>query len=111
MQITLLVDQFSHNENTLKDELNTLGSCCKLIQKTKAESNVAVAAASVLARAEFLKRMNEMSSEYFMKFPKGATDVISAGQKFVKAHGPNALKNVSKLHFKTTEQVVAFKND
>lgn len=111
MQITLLVDQFSHNENILKDELKTLGSCCKLIQKTKAESNIAVAAASILARAEFLKCMYRMSNNYKIRFPKGATDVVSTGQTFVKAYGKNALKNVSKLHFKTTEQVVTCKND
>ncbi|KYC46641.1 MAG: Ribonuclease HII [Candidatus Methanofastidiosum methylothiophilum] len=110
-QTTLLVDQFSHKENTLKDELNTLGSCCKLIQQTHAESNVAVAAASILARSTFLIHMHEMSNDYKMRFPKGATDVISTGQKFVKAYGPDALKNVAKIHFKTTEQVVTFKND
>lgn len=68
-------------------------------------AHIAVAAASVLARAEFLRRLKKLSEEFGIDLPKGATHVIEPGKRFVAKHGAEALANVAKLHFRTTEQV------
>ena len=104
---TLLVDQFSRNENTLKENLSEYSSQCRLIQRTTAESNVAVAAASIMARARFLDELEALSRTYEMTFPKGATHVIPAAREFVQKYGADQLSEVAKIHFKTTQQVLA----
>jgi ribonuclease HIII len=73
----------------------------------RAESDLAVAAASVLARAEYLRKLADLGEEFGMTLPKGAgTPVPLAGRDFVRRHGAEALGNVAKLHFKTTLQVL-----
>jgi len=78
----------------------------KLHFRARAESNPAVAAASILARDRFLRRLEKLSDEFDMKLPPGAGDkVIKAGRAFVEKHGEDALRKVAKLHFKTTERI------
>lgn len=80
----------------------------KLEQRHKAESDPAVAAASVLARAGFLHGLRELSQKTGVDLPKGASSLVQdAAKKFIAAHGPAALGDVAKLHFKTTDQVLA----
>jgi ribonuclease HIII len=80
-----------------------------LIQRTQAESSdLAVAAASILARAEFLSRLKRLSEEVGTSLPKGASATVElAGRMVVKKHGVERLKAVAKMHFKTTEAVLA----
>jgi ribonuclease HIII len=60
-----------------------------------------VAAASILARNEFVNRIARLSQEYGVTLPKGASaEVIKAGKIFVEKHGKADLANVAKLHFK-----------
>jgi ribonuclease HIII len=67
-----------------------------------------VAAASVLARDRFLGWMERAAREFGMALPKGAsTQVEVAARQFVARHGREALSRVAKLHFKTTERVLA----
>ncbi|WP_348665109.1 ribonuclease HIII [Dubosiella newyorkensis] len=75
--------------------------------ETKAESKyLAVAAASVLARATFLKYMDKMSEKYDFLFPKGAgAKVDQSGVQFVERYGWDPLYDVAKLHFKNTEKI------
>jgi ribonuclease HIII len=78
-----------------------------LIQKPRAEEEVAVAAASILARAEFLRRLQELGTRYGIPLPKGASDaVIQAAKKVVQKHGADMLGQVAKLHFRTTVSVL-----
>lgn len=79
----------------------------ELISMPRAESDLAVAAASILARAEFLYRLKRLGEEFGMELPKGATNVIGPAKRFVVQHGESALGKVAKLHFKTTLQVLA----
>ena len=73
----------------------------------KAEQNIAVAAASILARARFLEKLSNLSSEYEIDLPKGASQtVIENAKKFVDMHGKETLRKVAKLHFKTTTEVL-----
>jgi ribonuclease HIII len=79
-----------------------------LIQMPRAEVHIAVAAASVLARSRFLERLEALSAQFGMMLPKGASSaVVLAGQAFVKRHSAGTLRQVAKLHFKTTTEVLA----
>ncbi|HGY11075.1 MAG TPA: ribonuclease HIII, partial [Desulfobacterales bacterium] len=99
-----VVDKFS-NDNTLKSSLKDINQI-KLLHKFKGEEDVAVAAASVLARYLFLKSMSEMEKKYEMIFPKGAgKNVKSAAENFVRVFGKAKLRNVSKIHFKTYDDI------
>ena len=103
-----ITDQFADPHFVLS-KLQERGRKIQLIQMPRAEVHIAVAAASVLARARFLERLEELSARFGMTLPKGASAaVIQAGQMLVKRHGKEALRQVAKLHFKTTTQVLAF---
>lgn len=82
------------------------GKAVKLVQTPRAEQDVAVAAASILARDTFLTKLTQMSEKYGMKFPKGASNVVEVARVFVSARGESELGKVAKLHFKTTEKVL-----
>ncbi|MBL8060431.1 MAG: ribonuclease HIII [Chthonomonas sp.] len=71
----------------------------------RAESDPAVAAASILARAGFLEHLAQLSTEFGIELPKGATNVIGVAKRFVATHGRDRLNEVAKLHFKTTASV------
>jgi ribonuclease HIII len=84
------------------------GKRIELIQKPKAEEDMAVAAASLLARAEFLKRLYYLSQDVGMELPNGASTLVEeAGVKLVKLQGPQMLEKVAKMHFKTTARILA----
>ncbi len=73
----------------------------------KAEQNIAVAAASILARARYLEKLSRLSNEYKIDLPKGASQiVIETAKKLVSMHGESVLRKVAKLHFKTTKEVI-----
>ena len=82
------------------------GRRVRVVQKPRAEVETAVAAASIVARAEFLHRLQSLNREYGLSLPKGASTVIAAGKEFVPQHGPDALVRVAKLHFRTTEKIL-----
>lgn len=103
---TALSDQFG-NPDLIQSALMEKGSKLNLEQKHKAEENVVVAAASILARHEFVECMDRMSKSYGMEFPKGASNkTLAAGKKFVGQYGKQRLSEVAKLHFKTTERII-----
>lgn len=100
-----LSDQFAH-ASVLKRALAQKRLTIQLDQRTKAESDVAVAAASILARERFVNWMDETSTAAGVKLPLGASkQVVVAGKDFVKKHGADMLGKVAKLHFKTTQNV------
>jgi ribonuclease HIII len=99
-------DQFG-NERLILNVLQEKGRKIMLEQRTKAESDLAVAAASILARAEFLLRLKRLSSEVGTTLPKGASPAVELAAKMViKKHGQERLGSVAKLHFKTTKAVL-----
>lgn len=102
----ILVDRFA-KEEVLETELQVaLNPRIKLVQMPKAESDIAVAAASIIARDIFLQQLEQLSNEYHIQLPKGASQVIDAGKQFVKQHGAAALRHVAKLHFRTTTDIL-----
>ena len=99
-------DQFG-DERLILNALQEKGRTIVLEQRTKAESDLAVAAASILARAEFLLRLKRLSSEVGTTLPKGASPAVElAAKMIVKKHGQDRLGLVAKLHFKTTQAVL-----
>ncbi len=102
----VVIDQFSSKKSRVIDELGPLGKKVKFVQFHKGESDIAVACASVIARAIFLKELDRMKEEYYFTFPKGASNVIEAGREFVKKNGVEELGKVAKISFKTTKKII-----
>jgi ribonuclease HIII len=102
-----ITDQFA-DPRFVQSKLQERGKKIDLIQMPRAEVHIAVAAASVLARARFLDRLEALSARFDMTLPKGASRmVVLAGQALVKRFGTAALRQAAKLHFKTTAEVLA----
>lgn len=102
-----LVDQFA-DESVIINKLQQRGKQLNLIQKHKAEENIAVAAASVLARARYLERLSELTKLYKIDFPKGSSEEVNRVAKvFIERYGIKSLSQVAKIHFKTTAQVLS----
>ncbi|MBI4327400.1 MAG: ribonuclease HIII, partial [Chloroflexi bacterium] len=95
-------DQFASDKQTVAKALMALGREIELVQRHKAESDLAVAAASILARYEFVSRLAKLEKEFQMRFPKGASATVDAAAKeFVSQRGAENLGKVAKLHFRT----------
>lgn len=101
-----LSDQFARPE-VLERALKQKGLTIQLEQRTKGESDTAVAAASILARERFIDWMDKTSAAGGVKLPLGASDaVVQAAREVIAKHGPDSLGKVAKLHFKTTQKVL-----
>ncbi|MBT3786548.1 ribonuclease HIII [bacterium] len=101
-----VVDQFSKTDH-VGGLLGPAGDKINLIQRTRAESNLAVAAGSILARNELLRWHSSQKEELGYSLPLGAgPQTINAGKRYVAEHGVNALRNVAKMHFKTIGQIL-----
>jgi len=104
---TAIADQFA-DEKFIVSKLQEKGRKLKLIQRHKAEQNIAVAAASILARARFLEKLSKLSTVYQIDLPKGVSAaVINNAKRFVKERGKDQLRKIAKLHFKTTKKVLS----
>lgn len=100
-------DQFG-DQQLILNALQEKGKQIRLVQRVKAEADLAVAAASILARAEFLQRLQRLSHDSRTALPKGASPAVElAAKMLVKKYGPERLGTVAKLHFKTTKQILA----
>ena len=95
-----LLDQFTKQK--LVDAYVKDRKDFKLISQTKAESDPVVAAASIVARAVYVREMKRLSDEAGETLVKGAgAQVLAQARKIVEAQGPEALVNFAKMHFKT----------
>jgi ribonuclease HIII len=101
----VLVDQFAH-ERVMKAAVGGLD--VRLEQAHRAEANPIVAAASVLARAEFLLGLRELSEKAGIELHKGAGAPVDAiGVRIAREHGIDALGDYAKMHFKNTQKISA----
>ena len=99
-------DQFG-NKRIIERALMERGRKIQLVQRHKAESDLAVAAASIIARDEFVVRLRRLGKEYGVELPKGAsTAVEEAAVQLVTKHGRDALGKVAKMHFRTSQKVL-----
>lgn len=100
-----LSDQFA-NEWVLRQALGQRRIPVQLEQRTKAESDIAVAAASILARDRFVQWVQQASAASQCPMPLGcAPHVTRAAQHFVNTHGRERLQDIAKLHFKVTQKL------
>ncbi len=100
-----LSDQFA-NPSLIKRALFEKGKGIQLEQRTKAESDVAVAAASILARERFIDWMRDAAKAHGLTLPRGASAAVkAAASDIVATRGPEALGAVAKTHFKTAHEV------
>ena len=100
--VRAISDQFAAQKATVAGALMRLGREIELIQRHKAESDLAVAAASILARDEFVMRLQQLGKDMAMELPKGASAAVDAAAKeFIARHGAAALSKVAKMHFRT----------
>jgi ribonuclease HIII len=102
----VLSDKFG-NERLIKNALMKKGRKIELRQKTKAESDIAVAAASILARDEFVRRLRELGNEIGIVLPKGAgANVDEAAKNILEKLGKDKLSSIAKMHFKTATKIL-----
>ena len=99
-------DKFSRSDQITR-RLKEKGRGIILEQYHKAESDMAVAAASIIARAAFLDALKKLEDKYGVEMLKGASaQVREKAEELVGKHGPKVLLETSKCHFRTTDQVL-----
>lgn len=104
--VRAISDQFAKDKATVERALMELGRGLELVQRHKAEEDLAVAAASILARDAFVARLRALEQEFGLPLPKGASSAVeAAGRAFVERHGAEALPRVAKMHFRTSYRV------
>jgi ribonuclease HIII len=100
-----VADQFA-NEAVLKRALKERGKLIELQQRTKGESDVAVAAASILAREGFVEWLDRTGKKLGVTLPKGASAQVKEVAKSIYAkQGAEVLDTLCKRHFKTYGEV------
>jgi ribonuclease HIII len=104
--VRAISDQFARSKSTIADALMVSGREIELVQRHKAESDLAVAAASILARDAFVHGIDQLTQRLGFEIPKGASQkVIEAGRRLIDEHGKDILNETSKVHFKTTRKI------
>ncbi len=104
----ILVDKFA-SEWVLKRALarKVPEKTLDLEQRVRGEEDIVVAAASILARAYFVKEMEKLGEKLGIELPKGASQkVITTGRKIVKKYSSDVLLHLAKWHFSTTQKVL-----
>lgn len=100
-----LSDKFG-NPALIERALMKAGRRIQLDQMTKAESDPAVAAASILAREAFINWMDKASRQHGVDLPKGASrKVQETGRALVAENGVDILESVAKTHFRTAWEI------
>jgi len=102
-----LSDKFA-NEKVIERALLKQAREIQIDQRTKAESDIAVAAASILARDKFVRWLENRSKVLGVQLPKGVSAAVKSAAKTVLQNGGrNSLGTIAKMHFKTAIEVLA----
>ncbi len=101
----VLIDQFG-SKHHIEKALMRKGRSIRVIQRTHAERDIAVAAASILARATFLQTLKGLGKKYNTRIPKGSAHVKDMARVLVEKYGEKILDKVAKRHFKITKQIL-----
>jgi len=100
-----LSDQFA-NPALIQRALMAKGREIQLDQRTKAESDLAVAAASIIARERFIGWLDRGGKKFGVTLHRGVSaQVKTVARDLVAKHGPGILRDVAKTHFKTAGEV------
>ena len=102
LPVRAISDQFASSKSVVENSLMSLGRELELVQRHKTEEDLAVAAASILARDEFVKRLAGLGKECGVELPKGAgINVDAVAKELVNTRGAEILNKIAKTHFRT----------
>jgi len=100
-----LSDQFA-DARVIEQSLLRHGRKIDIEQRTKAESDIAVAAASILAREAFINWLERRGKELGLRLERGVSaNVKEAAKKLVEMNGPQVLRGLAKVHFRTAHEI------
>src|SRR4030095_9204254 len=100
-----LSDQFA-DARVIKESLMRHGRNIVLEQRPRAESDIAVAAASIIAREGLINWLERKGKELGMRLDRGVSPgVKETAKKLVEMSGPEALREVAKVHFRTAHEI------
>lgn len=106
----VIIDKFTA-KNYIEGFLTNEEKNIDRIEIIKGENDIGVAAASIIARANFLLTLKKLSEKWDFEFPKGASEIVDkSGFKFVKKYGIENLKFVSKINFKNFKRIFEMSN-
>ena len=104
-------DQFG-DKRLVENALLKKGRSVRLEQFPKGERDVAVAAASIVARAEFVRRLAKLEEEAGLPLPKGAgTQVDHVASQLYLSGGEELLRKFAKMHFRTARKAMGLPLD
>ncbi len=104
--VRAISDQFAKSKTTVEKALMGLGRELELLQRHKAEADAAVAAASILAREEFINRLAVLGKGLGFTLPRGASkEVETVAARVFAQNGEAGLAAVAKMHFRTSFRV------
>jgi ribonuclease HIII len=100
--VKAISDQFAASKDVIAKALMSLGREIELVQRHKAEEDLAVAAASILARDGFVTGLAKLEKQFNVELPKGASAAVdAAAKKFVETQSAENLSKIAKVHFRT----------
>src|SRR5215471_357959 len=100
-----LSDQFA-DARVIRESLMRHGRNIAIEQRPRAESDIAVAAASIMAREGFINWLERKGKELGMRLERGVSPgVKETAKKLVEMSGPQALHEVAKVHFRTAHEI------
>ncbi len=100
-----LSDQFA-DKRVIERSLLKHGQKIDIVQRPRAESDVAVAAASILAREAFINWLERKGKEIGLRLERGVSaSVKDSAKKLVEMNGTGALRDVAKVHFRTAHEI------
>jgi len=100
-----LSDQFA-DARVISASLLKHGRKIAIEQRPRAESDIAVAAASIVAREAFINWLERKSKELGIRLERGVSpSVKDTARKLVEMNGPDALREVAKVHFRTAHEI------
>jgi ribonuclease HIII len=99
-------DKFGKTE-LIEQALCRRGLSIKLLQVVRGEEIPQVAAASIIARAAFLREIDKLSIGYGIEIPRGAGLIVDqAGRELARRHPSLVFSKIAKTHFKNYQRIV-----
>ena len=100
-----LSDQFA-DARVIEQSLLRHGRKIAIQQRPRAESDIAVAAASILAREAFISWLDREGRNLGVRLERGVSPAVKvAAGRLVEGKGPEILRQVAKVHFRTAHAV------
>ncbi|MCE2983835.1 MAG: ribonuclease HIII [Parachlamydia sp.] len=107
----VIVDQFA-NPSVVELALKRKKIALNLTQQHRAEEDIAVAAASILARHAFLEGLRQLGEEIGITLPKGSSSLTqTVGRQIIEKRGKEQLLLLCKQHFKTLDAILGKKRE